>query len=107
MDDFSDKLGKILSDPKSMEQIMSLAKGLSSEKSEEKQAAPDISSMTDMLRSLVNSPAGQAFFNGEQQRIQLLKALSPYLSPSKRQKLSGVISAMESVSAVGSLTKLL
>ena len=117
---FSDKLNKILNDPKGMEQIMALAKSLGeSENVSQQQENPalpvqaqpqtqsDASAIAGMLKSLTNSPIGQAFLSGEKERIQLLTALKPYLSEAKQKKLGGVISAMESVGAISSLSKML
>ncbi len=118
---FSDKLNKILNDPKGMEQIMALAKSLGESENvpqqQENPALPvqaqpqpqqgDASAIAGIIKSLSNSPIGQAFLSGEKERIQLLTALKPYLSESKQKKLGGVISAMESVGAISSLSKML
>lgn len=124
MDDFSNKLNKILSNPQSMEQIMNLAKSFnlnqtpSSENQEQsgqptkevtavqsapQSTAPDLG----MLKTLINSPLGQTLFSGEKERMQLLRALQPYLNSTKRQKLSQIIGAMESMNALGSIAKML
>lgn len=115
----SDKLSKILSDPQGMAQIMNLAKTLGesqqqtdniSQNQTAQQNLPGLSGAApalDMVKSLINSPVGQAFVNGERERIQLLNALKPYLSQSKKEKLSLIISAMESVESISSIAKLL
>ena len=113
---FSDKLNQILSDPEGMEKIVSLAKTLGASEAgstprEEPKAepAPDSapSPLPGILKSLSSSPLGQALLSGEKERIQLLCALKPYMSDAKRQKLTTVISAMESLETLGSITKLL
>lgn len=119
MEEFSDKLNKILNDPQGMQQIMAIAKSLSEKDSQTAQAdneasqAPAQSGLADaapvlsMLKSLTNSPAGKAFLSGEKERIQLLKALNPYMGDTKKEKLSKVISVMESMGTIGSLAGLL
>ena len=118
MEELSDKLNKLISDPKGMEQIMALAKALASKDSADTSAqaqaqteAPsltaDPSPLVGMLKSLTNSPAGQAFLSGEKERIQLLNALKPYMGDAKKEKLTKVISTMESVGSISSLAKLL
>ncbi|MBE6689565.1 MAG: hypothetical protein E7588_09905 [Ruminococcaceae bacterium] len=118
MDELSDKLSKILGDPKSMEQIMALAGALASKDTAEQPQAsqpqtetPNLPSdpapLVGMLKSLTNSPAGKAFLSGEKERIQLLTALKPYMGNAKKEKLNKVISTMESVGSISSLAKLL
>ena len=118
MDELSDKLNKILSDPKGMEQIMALAGALASKDTSESAGEPqtqsaladpsaDTAPLVGMLKSLTNSPAGKAFLSGEKERIQLLTALKPYMGNAKKEKLSKVISTMESVGSISSLAKLL
>lgn len=113
---FSEKLNKILSDPQSMRQIAALAQTLGAEEAvpTESQSVPaseptqnGASDIANLLKALENSPAGKAFFDGTAERLCLLKALKPYLDEPKREKLSRVISAMESVNALNSITKLL
>lgn len=119
---FSEKLNKILADPESMQKIMSLAQSLGAAESSAPQSAeaqnppesvgknaenPAPTELLSVFRALESSPAGKAFFDGAQERIRLLNALKPYLDAQKREKLTRIISAMESVDAIGSLTKLL
>lgn len=113
---FSEKLNKILSDPQSMKQIAALAQTLGAEESasDKPQNVPateptqsGASDIANLLKAPENSPAGKAFFDGTAERLCLLKALKPYLDEPKREKLSRVISAMESVNAINSITKLL
>lgn len=101
---FSEKLNKILNDPESMKQIAALAQSIGAEPQPPQNGASDIAGI---LKALENSPAGKAFFDGTAERLSLLKALKPYLDEAKREKLSRVISAMESVNAISSITKLL
>lgn len=119
---FSEKLNKILADPDSMQKIMSLAQSLGAAENADSQSAvpqnpPESigknaentapTELLSMFKALESSPAGKAFFDGAQERIRLLNALKPYLDEPKREKLTRIISAMESVDAIGSLTKLL
>jgi len=102
---FSDKLNSILSDPEGMEKIMSLAKSLGEKRenttSQKSEASPDI------LKDLASSPIFRMLGEGGRERICLLKALKPYMSDARRQKLDTVIRAMEGLEALSSVTKIL
>ena len=119
MEEFADKLNKILNDPQGMQQIISLAKTLGDKDSAVQQSdgnvpdttpqvgLADAAPLLSMLKSLKNSPAGQAFLSGEKERIRLLNALKPYMGELKKEKLTKVISVMESMGTISSLAGLL
>lgn len=102
---FSDKMNSILSDPESMEKIMSLAKSLG----EKKESTEEVKSepAPDILKGIASSPLFRMLTEGEKERICLLRALKPYMSEARRAKLDTVISAMEGLEALGSVTKIL
>ena len=108
MGDFEDKLASVMSNPELMGKIMSLAQNLGG--SEEKAPAQTESSETQnplenidisMLQKL-SGFAGQS--NIDQNKKNLLCALSPYLSPQRIAKLER---AMRAAKMAGFATTLL
>lgn len=92
MDSMEEKIGSILQNPEMMQTIMAMAQSLSGgQQSPEKppqQAAPDID--VGMLQKL-SGLAGQSRIDNHQQA--LLKALHPYLSRQRIQKLENAMRA--------------
>lgn len=89
MDDLSEKLGSILSDPEAMKEIASLAAQLGVDapgvhkepQPPKKQAAPDALSMMSGLMPLMGS------LKQEDDTTRLLDAIRPFLSDERREKL--------------------
>lgn len=92
MDELSEKLSSLLSDPSGMDKIKEMAKSLlgdSEEKSEpEERNDPDIGKIAKML-SLIKGP-GQ-----NDDRVKLLLALKPNLSPQRQQKVDSAIKILK------------
>ena len=87
MDDFEDKLTSILNNPEMMGKIMNMAQSFGGQ-----EAAPSEELLPDpgMLKSL----AGMARQSGiDNQQQTLLKALHPYLSGQRIQKLENAMRA--------------
>lgn len=103
MDDMEEKLGAILSDPKAMEQIYSMAQALSeSSASQQSQEAPAQESFSglggidpSMLRTL-SGIASQGQISSQEQN--LLCALRPYLAPRRIEKLEKAMRAAKMAS---------
>ena len=111
MSDFEEKLNSILSNPDAMSQVMNLAQSLnlggggtpSSEQEEDPGpsqdqaspgAVPDLGSLSDLLGQI--DPAmiqrlmplvGELTGGGNDERMQLLYALRPFLKPERRDKV--------------------
>ena len=96
MDELEEKLGSILSNPQMMQQIMQLAQsiGTSPENQPAKDPEPQMPALPNidigMLQKLTGL-AGQSGIDREQQA--LLKALGPYLSRDRVNKLEKAMRA--------------
>jgi hypothetical protein len=92
MDQMEDKLGTILNNPQLMGQIMQMAQSLgqSSPPPEQKSSSPLPDFDPAMMRNLA-SLAGQGTVDNNQQA--LLRALNPYLSRRKVEKLEKAMRA--------------
>ncbi len=92
MDDLSEKLSSLLSDPQGMDRIKEMAQNLlgqSTEASEpETGPDPDIGKIAKML-SLIKGPSGN------DDRVKLLLALKPNLSPQRQQKVDSAIKILK------------
>lgn len=101
MSELEEKLGTILSDPNMMQQIMGMAKMLSVNQSEpQKQEAPPPPPMPQIDGNLLNALSGIASGGGiDQNQDYLLKALHPYLSQRRIEKLERAMSAAKMASA--------
>ena len=82
MEQLDETLGRLLSDPGAMEQIMSLAKSLGSADAAQPTPAeteqPDLSKMRSMIRT-------------DDRQTTLLRALGAYLAPERREKLERAV----------------
>ena len=100
MSEMEEKLGQILSNPQMMQQIMSLAQAMNNSQPQKQEpppppqppqatpAIPDID--PNLLRSLANMTRQGGI---DQNQQALLKALSPYLSQSRVNKLERAMRA--------------
>lgn len=89
MDELSEKLGELLSDPKSVAQMQEMAKSLFS--SEQKEASP--ADTPDMMKimSLINR-----FKNsGKSENEKLLLALRPHLSTPRQKKVDTAVKILK------------
>ena len=102
MDSLSDQLGKVLSDPESIQKITKIAQSLAlgeTQKQEENIAAqagdsaapcpdpaPTLPWMADALR---------LFHNGSRERLSLLQALRPFVQTDKRARLDRIIQTLK------------
>lgn len=93
MDQMEDKIGAILNNPQLMGQIMSMAQSLGQSAPPpppREESPPALNFDPGMLQKLA-SMAGQSQIDGNQQA--LLKALNPYLSHRKVEKLERAMRA--------------
>ena len=90
MDQMEDKLGAILNNPQLMGQIMSMAQSLGNSPPPQPEPAPQIQFDPAMVQQL-SAVMGQSNIDGNQQT--LLRALNPYLSGRKVEKLEKAMRA--------------
>ena len=89
MDDFEEKLGRIMADPDMMGKIMSLAQNMTPS---EPTPQPEISGMPDMaMLQQVAAVAGKSGIDPKQKN--LLRALEPYLPIPRLRKLEKAMQA--------------
>ena len=92
MDDLSEKLSSLLSDPAGMDRIKEMAKNLLGDNAEEPPSVPnvdpDVGKIAKML-SLVKGPS----MNDD--RVKLLMALRPNLSPERQAKVDSAIKILK------------
>lgn len=92
MDNMEEKLGSILGNPAMMQQIMSMAQSLGQSQPEPpKQEVPSLPDLDPGMISKVMSMAGQTNIDPNQQ--QLLKALRPYLTHQRIERLEKAMRA--------------
>lgn len=104
MEDLESKLSSVLNDPKAMEQIMNLAKNLNMPSGENKPEAPP-QGLGDIDLSIVQRLSGLARQSGiDKNQQSLLRALGPYLSRQRIQKLEKAMRAAKMASMAGLLT---
>ena len=93
MDELNERLSALLSNPEGMEKIKAMAQNLIGSPFPESPPAPteepgiDIGAVTKMLTLLKN--------NKEDDRVRLLLALKPNLSPEKQQKVDSAIKILK------------
>jgi len=117
MDDISDKISSMLSDPESMERILNVVKSMGissddkmSEKEKEgkesiqasykeadtEEKAPQGSGNKNPLSSILASPELERLFgSGNKERCALLSAMGPFLSISKRERLEEIVKTLK------------
>lgn len=101
MSEMEEKLGQILSNPQMMQQIMSLAQAMNAGQSQPQDAPksapappPASQAIPDVDFRALQSLAGMARQGGiDQNQQSLLKALSPYISQSRINKLERAMRA--------------
>ena len=102
MSEMEEKLGAILNNPQMMQQIMSMAQAMSQQpasqqvQKEEPPRQPDPAppAMSDLDLGMVQKLSGMARQGGVDQNQQaLLRALSPYISRQRIQKLERAMRA--------------
>lgn len=104
MSEMEEKLGSILGNPQLMQQIMTLAQSLGGPPQSEAPAPPEPQpppAVPDpQMLSALSALASQARVDPQQQK--LLQALTPYLSPQRRQKLEKAMEAARLARAASS-----
>lgn len=94
MDDFSDQISKILSDPQAMEQIKSMAGMLGSENRPQSQPSQPVQNNTpgnmmppEVLNAVSRVMPILSEYKKDDNATRLLAALRPFLSRERQQKL--------------------
>lgn len=90
MDELSEKLGEILSDPSSVARIGEMAKSLFGEQSHENQQEneqPDMMKIMSLINKFKNS--------GKTENERLLLALRPHLSPPRQKKVDTAVKILK------------
>lgn len=101
MSEMEEKLGQILSNPQMMQQIMSLAQAMSASQPQKQEPTPPpqplqptVPAIPDIDPNLLRSLSSMTRQGGIDQNQQaLLKALSPYLSQNRVNKLERAMRA--------------
>lgn len=102
MEDLESKLGSVLNNPEMMRQIMALAQKINPSEAPAKQ---EPASAGDIDLSMVQKLSGLAKQSGiDRNQQSLLRALSPYLSRQRIQKLERAMRAAKMASMAGLLT---
>lgn len=100
MDDLESKLGAVLNNPEMMQKIMSLAQNLSDGSQKAEASAPG-----DIDLSMIQKLSGFAKQSGiDKHQQSLLRALHPYLSRQRIQKLERAMRAAKMAGMAGLLT---
>ena len=108
MDDLSEKLSSLVSDPGSVEQLKGMAQSLlagmgsgGEAESHQQQAdglsAGDLQTITKVMGVLRSQ-------GGEDQRTRLLVALSPYVPPERRKRIDQAVKMLRLMSVLPTLT---
>ncbi len=104
MEDLEQQLGSVLSNPEMMRQIMNLAQSLNSQPQQKQEAPAPPPPLPDIDLSMVQKMAGLAKQSGiDNQQQTLLKALSPYLSRERVQKLEKAMRAAKMAKFVSAI----
>lgn len=95
MDELENKLGAILNNPDMMQKIMSLAQNLGTkDTAAPQQAAAPVPGLPDLDLSMIQKLSGLAQKSSiDKNQQSLLKALSPYLSSSRINRLERAMHA--------------
>lgn len=105
MEDLESKLGAVLNNPEMMQKIMSLAQNLN-QPQEPVKNDPPAASLPELDLSMVQRLSGLAKQgNIDKNQQSLLRALRPYLSRQRLQKLERAMRAAKMASMAGFLTK--
>lgn len=117
--DFSEKLKTVLSDPDAMATIAGLAKNFArEEKREEKreERPPEVppappqspaSGFGELMRQPAIAEALRVLGDGSRERLNLLRAMRPFVKEEKKEKLDRIIQTMQTLDLLVSAQKLL
>lgn len=104
MEDLESKLGAVLNNPEMMQKIMSFAQSFNQSSEPAKQEVPV--GGFDIDPSMIQRISGLAKQSGiDKNQLSLLRALNPYLSRQRIQKLERAMRAAKMASMAGLLTK--
>ncbi len=116
MDDFSDQISKLLSDPQAMERIKNMAGMLGSQQENPAPAASPVSASSDaaggsmlspdMLSAVSRMMPLLAEYKKEDNGTRLLAALRPFLSREKQQRLDEAARMLQMMRFLPMISKL-
>ncbi len=86
MNDLSDKVSALLSDPSSLEKIMSIAQGMTKTEEPKNELPVSVEKIAPMLEAYTKS--------ANNPKVQLLLALKPMLSEGRQKNIDEAISMM-------------
>ncbi|MEE0928234.1 MAG: hypothetical protein UIG59_03495 [Acutalibacteraceae bacterium] len=94
MDDLSEKLSALLSDPEGMERVRAMAEGLlGTSPTKEKESSPDLGDIDigaiTRIMGLINKN------RGDDSRVRLLMALKPNLSPERQGRVDSAVKILK------------
>ena len=94
MDDLSEKLSALLSDPEGMERVRAMAEGLlGTSPTKEKESSPDLG---DIVIGAITRIMGLINKNrGDDSRVRLLMALKPNLSPERQGRVDSAVKILK------------
>lgn len=93
MDDLTEKLSALLSDPSGMEKIKNMAQSLlGSGEPEEENSSPDIAKLLPIISKFSAA--------GDDNRVRLLMALKPYLSKERQARADKAVKILKAASLV-------
>ena len=93
--DFSELLQGVLQDPDAMQKLMGVAKSFLSETPDSKSASEAVPPEVPPPEKQEPSRALQRMTAGNSERIALIAAVRPYLSPARRQTADGLIKMLK------------
>lgn len=102
--DINEMLSKVLSDPEALNGVMKIARGMmnsNDEKSGERPPATEGVKTEGGEAPAFKLPALPAALSYDEDRVNLLKALRPYLGESRRRKVDYIISMMNVLKLLG------
>lgn len=88
MEDISEMLKSVMSDPETMSKLMSVAQGLTGG-SENPSPAPEVT------KTEVPEAKPSFLTKGNEERIALISAIRPYLSPERRKSADSMIKMLK------------
>ena len=94
MDELSEKLSALLSDPEGMERVRAMAEGfLGTSPTKEKESSPDLGDIDigaiTRIMGLINKN------RGDDSRVRLLMALKPNLSPERQGRVDSAVKILK------------
>lgn len=100
-DNISEMLKGVMSDPETMSKLMSVAQGImgsqpsGSDKPQGNESKPSIEDTEPEPKPHSSSPKPNPLSSGNEERIALISAIRPYLSPERRRSADSLIKMLK------------